>query len=68
MEGGRHQEVFGFILAQFKTLLASQEATLRAVIEERVREQGGEAVCCGRRGRRRPAGSSLPSPTKARAA
>lgn len=44
VEGGRHQEVFGFILAQFKTLLASQEATLRAVIEERVREQGGRLV------------------------
>ena len=41
VEGGRHQEVFGFILEQLKTLLAAQEETLRAAIEERVREQGG---------------------------
>ncbi len=41
---GRHQEVFGFILGQFKTLLASKEDTLRVAIEERVREQGGRLV------------------------
>ncbi|MBN9563852.1 MAG: DUF445 domain-containing protein [Alphaproteobacteria bacterium] len=44
VEGGRHQEVFGFILNQFKTLLANQEEALRAAIEERVREQGGRLV------------------------
>ena len=44
VEGGRHQEVFGFILGQFKTLLASREEALRAAIEERVREQGGRLV------------------------
>ncbi len=44
VEGGRHQEVFGFILGQFKTLLANQEEALRAAIEERVREQGGRLV------------------------
>lgn len=44
VEGGRHQEVFGFILGQLKILLASREAALRAAIEERVREQGGRLV------------------------
>ena len=29
VEGGRHQEVFGFVLGQFRTLLASKEETLR---------------------------------------
>jgi uncharacterized membrane-anchored protein YjiN (DUF445 family) len=44
VEGGRHQEVFGFVLGQFKTLMASKEDALRAAIEERVREQGGRLV------------------------
>ena len=44
VEGGRHQEVFGFILSQFKTLLASKEEALQLAIEERVREQGGRLV------------------------
>ena len=44
VEGGRHQEVFSFVLGQLKTLLASKEETLRAAIEERVREQGGRLV------------------------
>jgi uncharacterized membrane-anchored protein YjiN (DUF445 family) len=44
VEGGRHQEVFGFVLAQLRTLLASKEETLRTAIEERVREQGGRLV------------------------
>ncbi|HEY8289171.1 MAG TPA: DUF445 domain-containing protein [Acetobacteraceae bacterium] len=44
VEGGRHQEVFGFILGQLKTLLASKEEALRNAIEERVREQGGRLV------------------------
>jgi uncharacterized membrane-anchored protein YjiN (DUF445 family) len=44
VEGGRHQEVFGFILQQLKTLLAAREETLRVAIEERVREQGGRLV------------------------
>jgi uncharacterized membrane-anchored protein YjiN (DUF445 family) len=44
VEGGRHQEVFGYILGQLKTLLANREDTLRAAIEERVREQGGRLV------------------------
>jgi uncharacterized membrane-anchored protein YjiN (DUF445 family) len=44
VEGGRHQEVFGFILTEFRELLASKEGALRAAIEERVREQGGRLV------------------------
>lgn len=44
VEGGRHQEVFGFILAQLKTLLSSKEDAMRIAIEERVREQGGRLV------------------------
>lgn len=44
VEGGKHQEVFGFILSQFKNLLASKEEVLRHAIEERVREQGGRLV------------------------
>ncbi len=44
VDGGRHQEVFGFILAQLKAVMASKEQVLRAAIEERVREQGGRLV------------------------
>lgn len=44
VEGGRHQEVFGFILAQLKVLISSKEETLRSAIEDRVREQGGRLV------------------------
>ncbi len=44
VDGGRHQEVFGFILGQLKTMLADREDALRTAIEERVREQGGRLV------------------------
>ena len=44
VEGGRHQEVLSFILAELKALLARREDALRAAIEERVREQGGRLV------------------------
>jgi uncharacterized membrane-anchored protein YjiN (DUF445 family) len=44
VEGGRHQEVLGFVLGQIKTLLAGREEALRVTIEERVREQGGRLV------------------------
>jgi uncharacterized membrane-anchored protein YjiN (DUF445 family) len=44
VEGGRHQEVFGFILGQLKSVLASREEALQAAIAERVREQGGRLV------------------------
>jgi uncharacterized membrane-anchored protein YjiN (DUF445 family) len=41
VEGGRHQEAFGFILAKLKVALTEREHVLRRAIEERVREQGG---------------------------
>lgn len=44
VEGGRHQEVFGFILGQLRAALAAREDSLRAAIEDRVREQGGRLV------------------------
>ena len=44
LEGGRHQDVLSFILVQFRSLLAAKEEQLRAVIAERVREQGGRIV------------------------
>ncbi|MBV9248093.1 MAG: DUF445 domain-containing protein [Acetobacteraceae bacterium] len=44
VEGGRHQEVFGFILTELKSLIAAKEGALRRTIEERVREQGGRLV------------------------
>lgn len=44
VEGGRHQEVFGFVLTQLRTLMISREDALRHAIEERVREQGGRLV------------------------
>jgi uncharacterized membrane-anchored protein YjiN (DUF445 family) len=44
VDGGRHQEVFGFILGQLRQLLANKEDSLRIAIEERVREQGGRLV------------------------
>jgi uncharacterized membrane-anchored protein YjiN (DUF445 family) len=44
VDGGRHQEVFGFVLAQLKAALGSKEDSLRMAIEERVREQGGRLV------------------------
>ncbi len=44
VEGGRHQEVLSFVLAELKTLLARREDALRTAIEERVREQGGRLV------------------------
>ena len=44
IESGRHQEVLSFILVQVRALLAAKEDQLRAVIAERVREQGGLLV------------------------
>jgi len=43
-EGGRHQEVFTFILIQLRGVMKEKEGSLRSVIEERVREQGGRLV------------------------
>lgn len=44
VEGGRHQEVFDFVLTQLRATIADREAQLRQLIEERVREQGGRLV------------------------
>ncbi len=44
VEGGRHQEVFSFILNQLKETLAAREEVLQAAIKERVSEQGGRLV------------------------
>jgi uncharacterized membrane-anchored protein YjiN (DUF445 family) len=44
VQGGRHQEVFGFFLGQLKSILSSKEEAVRHAIEERVREQGGRLV------------------------
>ena len=44
VEGGRHQEVFTFILEQLRGMLTSKEEDLRGGIRERVREQGGQLL------------------------
>jgi uncharacterized membrane-anchored protein YjiN (DUF445 family) len=44
VEGGRHQEVFGYVLTQVKALLIAREEAIRAAIQDRVREQGGRVV------------------------
>ncbi len=44
VDGGRHQEVFSFILNQLKETLRAREDILREAIKERVREQGGRLV------------------------
>jgi uncharacterized membrane-anchored protein YjiN (DUF445 family) len=44
VEGGRHQEVFSFIIAQLKQTLSAREEILREAIKERVREQGGRLI------------------------
>ena len=44
VEGGKHQEVFGFIVGQMRQMIAEKEDTLQVAIEERVREQGGRLL------------------------
>ncbi|GBQ72341.1 hypothetical protein AA103196_3033 [Ameyamaea chiangmaiensis NBRC 103196] len=44
VEGDCHQEVLSFLLDQFKEALKAREASLRVMIEERVREQGGRIL------------------------
>ncbi len=44
VQGGKHQEMFGFILGELKKVLSGREEPLRAAIEERVREQGGRLM------------------------
>jgi uncharacterized membrane-anchored protein YjiN (DUF445 family) len=44
VEGGRHQEVFTFVLGQLREMLTTKEDDLRGGIRERVREQGGQLI------------------------
>lgn len=44
VEGGRHQEVLGFVLGELRRGLEAREADLRAVIEDKVRDKGGVLV------------------------
>ena len=44
VEGGKHQEMLSFILAQVKQTLAAREESLRDAIKERVAEHGGKLV------------------------
>ena len=44
VEGGRHQEVLGFILEKLRQGMLEGEEKLRRIIEERVRDQGGRLV------------------------
>jgi uncharacterized membrane-anchored protein YjiN (DUF445 family) len=44
VEGGRHQEVLGFILIKLREAMRMKEGQLRRAIEDRVRDQGGRLV------------------------
>ncbi len=44
VEGGRHQEVLGFILAKLRVAMLEKEGSLKRLIEERVRDKGGRLV------------------------
>jgi uncharacterized membrane-anchored protein YjiN (DUF445 family) len=44
VEGGRHQEMLGFILSKLRQTMVQQEGQLRRIIEERVRAEGGRLV------------------------
>ncbi len=44
VEGQRHQAVVSFVVEQLRVALASKEIQLRALIADRVREQGGRVV------------------------
>jgi uncharacterized membrane-anchored protein YjiN (DUF445 family) len=44
VDGGRHQEVFSFVLTQLKETMASREEVLQDAIRERVKEHGGRLV------------------------
>ncbi len=44
VEGQRHQAVVSFVVEQLRVALASKEEQLRALIADRVREQGGRLV------------------------
>ena len=42
--GGRHQEVLGFLLEEFRKLLEGKHETLHGFIQDKVRAQGGRLV------------------------
>ena len=44
VDGGRHQEVFGYLMIQVKAMLIAREEAIRQAIQDRVREQGGRLV------------------------
>ena len=44
VQGGRHQDMLGFLLTELRSGLESREAMIRATIEERVRDKGGRLV------------------------
>ncbi len=44
VDGGRHQEVLGFLLTELRTMLDSRQAALHGFIQEKVRAQGGRLV------------------------
>ncbi len=44
VEGDRHQEVLSFLLTELKAVLRAKEESLRVMIEDRVREQGGRLI------------------------
>jgi uncharacterized membrane-anchored protein YjiN (DUF445 family) len=44
VEGGRHQEVFAYVIGQVKAILVAREEAIRQAIQDRVREQGGRLV------------------------
>lgn len=44
VQGGKHQEMFSFILSQIKEMLAQREDVLRDAVKERVTEHGGKLV------------------------
>ena len=44
VEGDRHQEVLSFLLFELKAVLRAKEESLRLMIEDRVREQGGRLI------------------------
>ena len=44
VEGGRHQEVLGFLLVKLRAAMLEKEEQLRRMIEDRVRDQGGRLV------------------------
>ena len=42
--GGRHQEVLGFLLEEFRKLLESKHETLHGFVQDKVRAQGGRLI------------------------